>query len=212
MKLIHEQGMFYTHQPVLLAALRASTGPVLEMGVGEGSTQLIHDYCTARNRQVLSVEGDYEAAWVKRYTHLQSNLHSFQIVSNWEQFYSQAKQQRWGLVFLDQGPAFIGIECFKNRAEAFKQLRDHADYLVVHDSDALPKHGLLGKEIRAIQNERDPGEYDWSADIKFARQYHPKRWLCHLGGGKQTGPPTLLASNTLPCDIEVDFDCKEVDL
>ena len=206
MKLRHDENAFYTHQPVLFAALELSNGPVLELGVGEGSTQLIHDYCMKRKRPVVSVESD--EGWLKRYTHLANAYHEFFHIKDWNAFYADVTKQHWGLVFIDQDSS----DGFKNRAESFRQLRDHTDYIVLHDCDAFPKHGLLGKQIRPMINERDPGERDWSTDIFYAKEFHPKRWLCHLGGDKRTGPPTLLASNTLPCDIEVDFDRKEVDL
>lgn len=206
MRLKHNENAYYTHQPVLVAALELSSGPVLELGVGEGSTQLIHDYCMKRKRPVVSVESD--AGWLKRYTHLANPYHEFFHIKDWQVFYADVTRKHWGLAFIDQDSS----DGFKNRAESFRQLRYHADYIVLHDCDAFPKLGLLGKQIRPMINENDPGERDWSPDIFYAKEFHPKRWLCHLGGDKRTGPPTLLASNTLPCDIEVDFDCTEVDL
>jgi hypothetical protein len=205
-KLRHEENAYYTHQPVLLAALRASSGPVLELGVGEGSTQIIHDYCMKYKRPVVSVESD--KGWLKRYTHLANAYHEFFHIESWETFYADVTKQHWGLAFIDQDSS----DGFKNRAESFRRLRDHTDYIVLHDCDAFPKLGLLGKQIRPMINETDPGERDWTPDIFYAKEFHPNRWLCSLGGDKRTGPPTLIASNTLPCDITVDFGVNEVDL
>lgn len=206
-KLRHEENAYYTHQPVLLAALRVSSGPVLELGVGEGSTQLIHDYCMKHKRRVVSVESNKD--WLKRYTHLANARHEFYQIESWEPFYTDATKQHWGLAFIDQDSS----DGFKNRAESFRRLRDHTDYIVLHDCDAFPHHRLLGEEIRPIVNESDPGERNWSKDVFYWKEHHPRKWLCHLGGGKKTGPPTLIASNTLSVDdVLVDFSIIETEL
>ena len=93
-----------------------------------------------------------------------------------------------------------------------KKLQDSADYLVLHDCDYFPINGLLGKEISPLIGEGKIGERNWDSDIKYWKEFHPLKFLCYTGK-VHTGPPTLIASNTHPCEqIEVDFTIKNVDI
>jgi hypothetical protein len=198
----HEESDFYTHQPVLLSALKESVGAVLELGCGEGSTELIHRYCDKHRRQVVTVE--HNISWMSKYVNLfTTDWHRFIHTTNWYDTIEEMASQKWGLVFIDQ-------ESWNERAYSFKRLKDCADYMVLHDCDYLPENGLLGKQIRPYVNSPyDVGERCYDSEILHWKEFHPTKPMCWTGT-KMTGPPTLLASNKYPCkDIMVDFSAKE---
>ena len=200
----HEENAFYTHQPALLKALEISTGPVLELGCGDGSTELLHKYCKKHNRELISVESDYD--WMSPYIEkFNSTDHKFRYTNDWATISDEMSGKHWGLVFIDQNS-------WDGRAYSFKKLQDSADYLVLHDCDYFPINGLLGKEISPLIGEGKIGERNWDSDIKYWKEFHPLKFLCYTGK-VHTGPPTLIASNTHPCEqIEVDFTIKNVDI
>ena len=49
---------YYTHQPVLHTLLSKTSGSILELGCGEGSTELIHKFSEKYNRRVVSIESN----------------------------------------------------------------------------------------------------------------------------------------------------------
>lgn len=202
-KLRQEESAFYTHQPVLYKALELSTGPVLELGCGEGSTELLHRYCAKHNRELVSVESDH--SWMSPYiAKLHSPFHKFEYTSDWWSATDRFAEKRWGLVFIDQNT-------WEGRAYAFKKLKYSADYLVLHDCDYFPANGLLGKEITPLQGQHDVGERNWDSDVKYWKEFYPLKFMC-WAGKVYTGPPTLLASELYPCkDIAVDFNMTTVD-
>lgn len=184
----HEENAYYTHQPALLKALEISTGPVLELGCGDGSTELLHKYCKKHNRELISVESDYD--WMSRYIEkFSSTDHKFRYTNDWATISDEMSEKHWGLVFIDQNS-------WDGRAYSFKKLQDSADYLVLHDCDYFTINGLLG----------------WDSDIQYWKEFHPLKFLFNTGK-VQMWAPTLIASNTHPCEqIEVDFTIKNVDI
>jgi len=204
----HEENAFFTHQPVLLKVLEISTGPVLELGCGDGSTELLHRYCKKHGRELISVESDY--TWMSPYiAKFHSPHHKFRYTNDWTAISDEMAGKQWGLVFIDQNS-------WNGRAYSFKRLRDSADYLVLHDCDYFPGNGLLGKEIspssRVTVEEGSRGERNWDSDVRYSKEFHPLKLLCYTGR-VHTGPPTLIASNKYPCEqIEVDFMIKNADI
>ena len=76
---------FATHQPVLEKIISLVDGPILELGCGEGSTELIHHYSVEKKIQVLTIESDKQ--WMERYTYLQNENHEFianENLNEWE--------------------------------------------------------------------------------------------------------------------------------
>lgn len=201
-KLRHEENEFYTHQPVLLKVLRKSSGAVLELGCGEGSTELIHRYCEKYNREVVTVEHDH--SWMSRYiNNYTTEWHKFIHTTNWHNTTDELSKLKWGLVFIDQAS-------WNERVYSFKRLKDCSDYLVLHDCDYFPENGLLGKVIRPYTNSPyDVGERSFASEINSSKEFHPTKPLCWTGS-KMTGPPTLVASNKYSCDdIVIDFSIQE---
>lgn len=112
-----------THIGVLTKVLQASTGDVLEFGLGLFSTPLLHWLCKDMNRQLISYENDPEFYNLAR--QYQSRLHRIRFVTNYNEV--DTKTHR-GLVFVDHQPDYT-------RGDITLLFKDSADYIVMHDTD-----------------------------------------------------------------------------
>lgn len=108
----------------LTACLAATSGPVLEVGIGEWSTPFLTRYCLAAGRKLLSVDEDPE--WIELFKSYAVGSHVVERV-RYDVFLPEAAKQDWSVVFLDQSP---GGKC---RADAAMMFRNTAEYIVSHD-------------------------------------------------------------------------------
>lgn len=115
---------YTTHQDVLKLAVANTTGDVLELGVGEGSTPLLHNIVLPP-RQLLSLENNRD--WFLKYTGYTAAPHVVSFVENWDTFW--AFDRDWGLAFVDHAPG-------ERRAGDILRLRDKAKVIVIHDTEA----------------------------------------------------------------------------
>lgn len=131
---------YHSHYAVLAACISRTLGPVLELGVGEGSTPMVHYMCDGR-RQVLSVDTDEE--WLKKYAGYSTSTHHFECVypsgddalpkvtraiKGWREWNGIERHKKWGVAFLDCAPG-------EARHELAIRLAHNADVVVCHDSE-----------------------------------------------------------------------------
>ena len=112
-----------SHLVPLMACVTATRGSVLEMGVGHWSTPLLHRYCAAAGRHLVSVDEDHQ--WAEKFRDMRVCNHQVRGV-RYDDFMREAVQQAWSVVFLDQSPGH-------RRAADAVALRDVSVFLVVHD-------------------------------------------------------------------------------
>mgnify|MGYP001568001704 CR=1 FL=1 len=173
-----------SHFPILAAALARTTGPVLECGIGDFSTPMIH-YATMPNRLVVSADTDPD--WICKFKGYSSNRHNFYLVEpagddalppvtrkieGWQKF-SIIDQFSWGCVFLDCAPG-------EARHEIAIRLSKRAELIVAHDSETDYQSG---------------GNYQYDKakpHFRFVSEF--KKWR----------PYTLILSNVMEFKIE---DC-----
>lgn len=156
-----------SHLVLLWQALENTTGDVIELGVGHGSTQKLHDYCKERGRKLYSYDANEE--WFRKFEHLNSDTHRVTCVHNNWQVMIEAHRQHVGLLFSDESPG----EMRKYNISMFCNL---ADCVVVHDAELtndggykyslvkpLFKHHLLhdfpGASTAAMSNYIDVGKW-----------------------------------------------------
>ena len=178
---------YATHQMVLLDTLKRVNKPVLELGSGEYSTVQIHNALKNTFIKILTIEADKK--WLEKYLHLKTDLHDLQqmVDSEIPKFYAKDKEE-WGLVFIDN-------LTWEARSTAITKYKDVADYIVLHDCDALPLYDkAFGDIITPINpEEHDPGIRDYSKTFKYWIEFFVEDW-------KQWHPPVLLASNKVCLD------------
>lgn len=111
--------------PALMACLNATSGDVLEVGVGHYSTPALHEFCAKHHRALFSVEEDFD--WGAPFRN-QFNIltHPFALGSYDIILPQLAGSERWSVVLLDHSPG-------PRRAKDMLLLIDSADFIVVHD-------------------------------------------------------------------------------
>lgn len=71
-----------SHRELLWKALEATSGGVVEFGVGPGSTGVLDEYCKANNRMLFSYENNKE--WFNNYAYMHSGYHYMNFVEDWD--------------------------------------------------------------------------------------------------------------------------------
>jgi hypothetical protein len=114
-----------THVGLLAAAVArtAGEGPVLELGMGDHSTPLLHLLCVDR----LLVSADSSAAWVGRFERFRSETHHLHTVPAWRAF-RVIDEHQWAVAFVDCTPSH-------ERPALVERLAGRAIHIVVHDTD-----------------------------------------------------------------------------
>ena len=117
-----------SHRPLLWLALQETndmTAPVLEMGMGEGSTSYLHGYCAARGRRLLSV--DNNQTWVAAFKQFETPTHKI-LCASWD-CNIPSMEPFWSVVLVDHAPA-------ERRHVDVEQLAYKAQFVVLHDTEA----------------------------------------------------------------------------
>lgn len=106
-----------------MACVVATKGAILEVGTGHWSTPLLHRYCSAGGRKLVSVDSD--KAWVEQFADMRVCDHEVLHV-NYDEFFPKAIQKDWSVVFLDQSPGH------RRSIDAIAFL-PKAEFILVHD-------------------------------------------------------------------------------
>lgn len=112
---------YSSHRPLLLVGLQYTFGTVIEFGCGEGSTELLREYCNEKNRLFYSYENNKEYA----------DKFGVNYIEDWNQL---EIIQPIGLLFIDHAPGDqrkIDIERHANKA----------DVIIVHDTEESSDSG-----------------------------------------------------------------------
>lgn len=114
---------YFTHIPLLTAATLKTTGPVLELGAGLGSTLLLHGACAAQGRKLVTLDND--ATWLGRFTNFSRSWHRLSLVEDFINLLEY--KERWGLVLVDHGIS-------EQRGTSVAALQANADMILCHDT------------------------------------------------------------------------------
>ncbi len=204
----HKTDCFATHQPVLYEIAKNTTGPIIEFGCGNGSTDLLHAICEEEQRILISVDDDLD--WLTRFAdkYKDDEWHHFYYVpknegqdsqspEHWVKFLDEfhlLKTTNFDLCFIDQSPWLA-------RYETLKRLKGQSRYVIVHDCDYFPIKGVFGSIIEPIRSTRNlPGKFDFSDVFRTFKVYFPLApWP------SPSGPPTLLGSDFESELPEIDY-------
>lgn len=125
-----------SHLPALMACIAATTGDVLEVGIGHFSTPILHGACLGR--KLVSVEDNKE--WFDRFSipYGRGFEHHF-INADYDSIMPRLAEDKWSVVFLDHSPGG------DRRRKDFVRMIGSSDFVVVHDfhgenSDAIAPH------------------------------------------------------------------------
>ena len=130
-------GQYGTHLVPLIAAVMATDGIVIEFGVGDFSTPVLHeifgwDYnwedSEFINRKLISYESDEK--WLNNFIDLKSDRHEFILIDNWDSI----EVLPCSVLLVDHAPS-------ERRIVDIDRFKDHAEILVVHDTDKMKYYG-----------------------------------------------------------------------
>lgn len=150
---------YSTHAPVIAAACMMVDGPVLELGMGYGSTPLLHSLC--RNRKTL-VSMETNPEWMKKFEALRTAGHRLiHAPASWDTQlnpYDLTGSIKWAAALVDCQPGEI-------RSHLIKRLQGLATFIVAHDSE---------KDYRAggdYKYETVAGGFRYVSEYRFLRPY-----------------------------------------
>lgn len=112
------------HRFLLWPALEATTGEVIEMGMGQGSTPFLHQYCKDANRKLFSYESSLE--WAMKFQDNITEGHHVMHVHDWDAV--SLRHPFPDVVLIDHAPGerrYIDVQRFANTAKI----------IVIHDSE-----------------------------------------------------------------------------
>ena len=112
-----------SHIPVLIKVMEATSGPVLELGMGIFSTPLLHMLCFDKNRNLVSYDNNQK--YVDMFRKYRSETHKIGVVNDWDKI--DVDEYNWSVVLVDHTPG-------ERRAVEIARLIN-AEYLVVHDTE-----------------------------------------------------------------------------
>ena len=143
----YDGGTFATHLTYLLEMVKRTTGPVLELGAGEGSTPALH--LAVEDRLLVTIDNNEE--WLKRYEGLASKTHVLECLP--DPAASEWLSKKWSVVFIDHSPG-------ESRGWAIEKVRPNSEFLVVHDTEEL------GYGIEDLLSS-----FKYRKDFKYARPW-----------------------------------------
>jgi len=113
-----------SHLPVLTAIIPATTGPVVELGMGFCSSPYLHWACYPSKRRLVSFENnpryyDYARSW-------KADFHEVHCIppDGWNNI---DLSPSWAVAFVDHSP--------NGRRHEDIRCLVHADYVVIHDAE-----------------------------------------------------------------------------
>jgi hypothetical protein len=119
---------FATHMPVLLACLRHTTGPVLELGSGWCSTPLVSAFATERLVRTIETNPEWydRISRVATYQPITRHRHQILYVPDYDD--APILDHEWSVVLLDHEPP-------PRRGHDARRLRDRCQLMIGHDSE-----------------------------------------------------------------------------
>ena len=128
---VNDLSHWNSYWPLLWKALEETTGPVLEFGMGDGSTKKLHDYCQARGRSLFSY--DYNNEWAQKFMHLNDTNHKLEYVQDWDNV-TEKHREEIGVLFVDHSPG-------EHRKYEIAMFCNSAKIIIAHDTEKESDHG-----------------------------------------------------------------------
>lgn len=153
---------------LLWEALQNTSGDVIELGMGEGSTEKLHDYCKANGRILYSYETNLE--WYRKFEKFRTQRHVMDWVGeNW-QIMIERHREPLGVLFSDEAPG----EYRKFNVSMFCNL---AQVVVVHDSEPAADHGYKFSLVRPLFKYAKDFEYPGANATAFSNFIDVSKWV-----------------------------------
>jgi len=161
-----------SYKPLLWEALQNTEGDVVELGVGDGSTEKLHNYCQQKERDLYSYESNLE--WYRKFEHFRTNppkyeKHAIEYVGdNWEVF-QERHREPIGVLFSDEAPGHM-------RKYNISMYATLAQVIVVHDADESTDHGYRLSWIKLLFKYHALHEFPGASTAVFSNFIDVSLW------------------------------------
>lgn len=140
------------HRHLLWLALEATTGDVVEMGMGQGSTPFLHQYCKDAGRKLFSYDNNLE--WSSNFESYAWTGHSITHLVDWDTV--SVKHPTPSVVLIDHAPG-------ERRKIDIPLFADKAKIIVCHDTEPAADHGYQMRaelaKFKYIKEHQSPGAW-----------------------------------------------------
>ena len=135
MNYVHNNEAYCTHQKYTSKELSqlGNNGIVLELGVGNGSSPLMYEFCKSNPKfTVHAFETD--SAWFDQMFAKYGDLSNyvFNLIETWDDLKDHTLEDKYDLTFVDQSP-------WMSRIESIDLLKGKCDIFILHDYDFFNK-------------------------------------------------------------------------
>lgn len=157
-----------SYLPLLWMALENTSGDVVELGMGDGSTRKLHEYCKVNARNLYSYETNAE--WFAKFEHLRTAKHKVEYVGhNWE---IMLEAHRWpiGVLFSDEAPG----DMRKYNVSMFSLL---AQVVIAHDAEESNDHGYRFSWVKPLFKYFKLHESPGASTAAFSNFVDVTKWV-----------------------------------
>lgn len=137
-------GNWSNHRYLLWDALEKTSGDVIEMGCGDGSTPFLRQYCKDTGRKLYSYEGNQE--WYNRMRQYEDDTYKIILLKGadvngqiWD--HVAASHLNPSVVLIDHAPG-------ERRKIDVKLFLSKAQIIVMHDTEPAADHGYQMRQFK----------------------------------------------------------------
>jgi nucleoside diphosphate kinase len=170
-----------SYLPLLYLALENTSGDVIELGMGDGSTEKLHFYCKENARRLYSYETDKE--WFRKFEQFRTERHDVEWVGHNWQIMIERHREKIGVLFSDEAPG----EMRKYNISMFCNL---AQVIVVHDSEQSSDHGYKLSLVAPLFKYRKDFDYPGASATAFSNFIDVSKWSIQ----DNTQPAAIMSS------------------
>jgi hypothetical protein len=156
-----------SYLPLLWHALENTSGDVIELGMGDGSTEKLHEYCKHNARPLTSYESDKQ--WFQKFERFRTERHKIEWVGhNWEILY-EAHREPIGVLFSDEAPGHMR----KYNVSMFSLL---AQVIIAHDAEESNDHGYRFSWVKPLFKYYKLHEFKGASTAAFSNFIDVSKW------------------------------------
>lgn len=158
-----------SYLPMLWKAVEATPDEdIVELGIGDGSTRKLHEYCNNKLRRLYSYESNLE--WYRKFEKYRSTNHQIEYVgTNWEVF-QERHREPIGVLFSDEAPGHM-------RKYNISMYATLATVIVVHDADESTDHGYRLSWVKPLFKYHALHEYPGASTLVLSNFIDVTNWV-----------------------------------
>lgn len=152
---------------LLYKALESTEGDVIELGMGDGSTRKLHEYCNDKSRRLFSYESNVD--WYYKFETYRSKNHYIDYVgTNWEAFLEKHREPI-GVLFSDEAPGSM-------RKYNISMYATLAQVVIAHDAEPSNDHGYKFSWIKPLFKYYKLHEFPRASTAAFSNFIDVSLW------------------------------------